>query len=101
MVIKNHLNTKVTENIHAFNIKSLAGIMGTKGFDFDKTSIMELIVTKALNLRKVDKDAINILDLGDDIPNVRFGSYISHAEIKTKLEIILNENIVLIEDEIS
>lgn len=60
--------------MHAFNIKTLAGIMGTKGFDSNKTSIMELIVKKALQLRNKNQEETNILELVTELSNVRLCS---------------------------
>lgn len=72
-----------------------------KGFDINKTNIMELIVGCALKLEKSNHNHKNIINLSDELPNVRVSSYISHAEIKQKLETNLKHDINIIEDEIN
>jgi len=73
-LIKNHLDKNQKDNIHAYKISTIASIMGTKGFDSNKSSVMDLIVTKALKLKKENKEEINILDLASDLSNVKLGS---------------------------
>lgn len=87
--------------MHSFKITSLQTMLGVKGFDSKKTSILELIVEKALKLPTDFPENNNILFLGDQLSNIGIGASISHAELKEKLDETLTINIKLIEDEIS